>query len=602
MSRFFRSADSSGSESDSSDSGRESEAALPAQDVALRGLPSQSHALGPNTTANGKEWLLHSLLEERCLNQVRAEHTSAHRTEPEVRQEAARRYRALVARLAPLKMVSAGPEDDRHGVVRQSVRDILDSVDLNDTQAIRTVSRDATRVEARNSAAVPLRRILPQGGSSVMPSSPVATMLLDSLGIFNQPTIRTRYSADFVELGPLGKGGYGEVFRVRHHLDQREYAVKKVRIRPSMVSRMRTEGKGAADEALAEIQTLSRLDHPNVVRYFSSWIEWSSPEQMATQRSNLGSSREDAEIGAEVSTLLSRSLHRVRTESDELTRDMFESRSQCSDNRSVSAASVNIEDLTSASLTGAELMEDWGPTPTLHMQMDVYPMTLADFIAPGTSRSGILPLSHCFHLETSIQILLAIIEGVEYLHSKEIVHRDLKPANIFLKHEDTPRAANTVDLLLCSECRREGKPQPAKLSVRIGDFGLVTNLAEQQGNTSSLGAAGTELYRPKTSSVGPQLDIHAVGVIACELLCRFNTQFERRDTLYKLRDGCLPDDFPNCAETQSNKVKSCITAMLDHGEGQMPIEEIKHRLSSLTEPQSLIAPRVNDEVSRRSST
>jgi len=73
----------------------------------------------------------------------------------------------------------------------------------------------------------------------------------------------SRYAKDFVEDGRLGRGGFGEVFRARNKVDGQPYAIKKVKAR----------SRGALDPVLSEVTVLSRLNHPNVVRYFASWIE-----------------------------------------------------------------------------------------------------------------------------------------------------------------------------------------------------------------------------------------------------------------------------------------------------------------------------------------
>lgn len=73
----------------------------------------------------------------------------------------------------------------------------------------------------------------------------------------------SRYASDFVELGILGKGGYGQVVKARNKLDGREYAVKQI-----------TQTSGAKlTEILSEVMLLSRLNHRFVVRYFTAWVE-----------------------------------------------------------------------------------------------------------------------------------------------------------------------------------------------------------------------------------------------------------------------------------------------------------------------------------------
>lgn len=73
----------------------------------------------------------------------------------------------------------------------------------------------------------------------------------------------SRYTSDFVEAGRLGKGGFGEVVKARNKLDGRFYAIKKIS----------QSSASALSGVLSEIILLSRLNHPNVVRYFTAWIE-----------------------------------------------------------------------------------------------------------------------------------------------------------------------------------------------------------------------------------------------------------------------------------------------------------------------------------------
>lgn len=76
---------------------------------------------------------------------------------------------------------------------------------------------------------------------------------------------RSRYKEDFIEGGMLGRGGYGKVVIAANKLDGTRYAIKKIHF--SGVSSARFT------RILREVKSLARLDHPNIVRYNSAWIE-----------------------------------------------------------------------------------------------------------------------------------------------------------------------------------------------------------------------------------------------------------------------------------------------------------------------------------------
>lgn len=132
------------------------------------------------------------------------------------------------------------------------------------------------------------------------------------------------------------------------------------------------------------------------------------------------------------------------------------------------------------------------PTVSLHIQMSLHPLSMATYLSPAPNNHTSYPSTsprHCYHLLPSVQLLLCILSGVEYLHAKKIVHRDLKPGNIFLSDLD-PRTSSisgpppgSVDISECPQCCSTLAPGPPTtttcLSPRIGDFGLVAEITQE---------------------------------------------------------------------------------------------------------------------------
>ncbi|KAK5926068.1 hypothetical protein CgunFtcFv8_021671 [Champsocephalus gunnari] len=80
----------------------------------------------------------------------------------------------------------------------------------------------------------------------------------------------SRFTSYFDCMEKIGRGSYGQVFKAREKLTEKYRAIKIVRC-----------GSGEIEEALQEVKTLSKLDHPNIVRYLISWLEDSgySPDE-----------------------------------------------------------------------------------------------------------------------------------------------------------------------------------------------------------------------------------------------------------------------------------------------------------------------------------
>uniref|UniRef100_G1P0C3 Eukaryotic translation initiation factor 2 alpha kinase 2 n=1 Tax=Myotis lucifugus TaxID=59463 RepID=G1P0C3_MYOLU len=171
----------------------------------------------------------------------------------------------------------------------------------------------------------------------------------------NERTVDERLIKDFEEITPIGSGAYGSVFKAKHRLDGTTYVIKRVQYNARKVKR--------------EVKVLAKLSHPNIVRYYNSWIG------------------EDY-------------IKRFVEAGETVLRSYF----YC-------YFSLNF---ISRSLRKC-----------LFIQMEFCEKgTLEDWIE---IRRGEIP-----NKDLSLGLFQQIVTGVDYIHSKGLIHRDLKPSNIFL--------------------------------------------------------------------------------------------------------------------------------------------------------------------------
>jgi translation initiation factor 2-alpha kinase 4 len=82
---------------------------------------------------------------------------------------------------------------------------------------------------------------------------------------FNDFPKDSRLNTEFQVIGKVGSGAFGVVLKVKNRIDMCTYAIKRIRLNPSndLLNKQITR----------EIKLLSRLNHENVVRYYSTWME-----------------------------------------------------------------------------------------------------------------------------------------------------------------------------------------------------------------------------------------------------------------------------------------------------------------------------------------
>lgn len=97
------------------------------------------------------------------------------------------------------------------------------------------------------------------------PSSGSPLTQLAVVGTHEHHILDDRYSREFTEISLLGKGGFGSVVKAKSRLDGHSYAVK--------IIIMNKKNNETNQKILREVQALAQLDHPNIVRYHSSWLQ-----------------------------------------------------------------------------------------------------------------------------------------------------------------------------------------------------------------------------------------------------------------------------------------------------------------------------------------
>jgi len=81
-------------------------------------------------------------------------------------------------------------------------------------------------------------------------------LLTDGCNIVSKHTIFDNFSK-------IGEGGFGTVFKAKHLIDNQFYAIKKIPLDDSILSK----------NIVKEVRYLAVLSHPNIIRYYHCWVE-----------------------------------------------------------------------------------------------------------------------------------------------------------------------------------------------------------------------------------------------------------------------------------------------------------------------------------------
>tara|TARA_R110002003_G_scaffold198_14_gene15523 strand:- start:13311 stop:15377 length:2067 start_codon:yes stop_codon:yes gene_type:complete len=251
-----------------------------------------------NSTQNVRDLMLHALLEEKAINQA-AKQLGKDTSDPDVQRVGREAYKELARQISNNVDDAYASEDMRnHRATAQEGISKLTRSNLNRLAVVPEGTSVSQALVARplNGLAVDLQQ--PTAGFDILSGirAPI------DLQLRGYPGLQTdRYIREFTELEPVGKGGYGKVFKAKHNLDGSYYAVKRIPVSPAKVAKIQEHGSDELESMLQEVRSLARFDHANIVRYHNAWLEFTTApvdETALPQRSPLGPNRllEDAGV------------------------------------------------------------------------------------------------------------------------------------------------------------------------------------------------------------------------------------------------------------------------------------------------------------------
>jgi len=373
------------------------------------------------------------------------------------------------------------------------------------------------------------------------------------------------YTRDFIEEEPIGSGGFGAVFRARHKVDGRFYAVKKI------MFKCRHFVTSFADTLLREVQVLSRVTSSNITRYYGAFIEQCSEEDAVRicQEQKLNQVTWTPVFSKENESAAYNSIncsfnHTNRSETSEL---------QC----------------LPMNLQKSQLSQNNLPEFEEYQHLQLF--LLMEFCGYNTLWDYISSPDRVTDLGEIMSIMIQCMHALKALHSLHIVHRDVKPGNIFLKPPENIPPTKPVPYFSGTlgspdESKRvrsiDGKralPAISECVVKLGDFGL-SKFCDLQGydesstkpividrdsSTNITSNVGTRLYAApeisEGSDYGVKVDIYSLGIIFFELLNPpFVTMHERVLALSDLRSKNVPSEIK---ENFGQEIAELLERMVD---------------------------------------
>lgn len=206
----------------------------------------------------------HSMLEQNAITAAAARlHVDA--SHPEALSQGREAYQRMARQLP--NGIDGKYAGDGYRTMRATMQDTINHTTNMHLQTIEAGPEGTQSLirRHRNGAAV---------GATQPPLSDIHALSdLPPLAPWLPDVQNNRYARDFSELGFVGKGGYGKVFKVRHKLDGHFYAVKRISVPSAKVARFQRHGPDELNSILEEVRHLATFDHANIVRYHNAWLE-----------------------------------------------------------------------------------------------------------------------------------------------------------------------------------------------------------------------------------------------------------------------------------------------------------------------------------------
>ncbi|EAT85710.2 hypothetical protein HBH56_034490 [Parastagonospora nodorum] len=227
-----------------------------------------------NSTQNVRDLMLHALLEEKALAAA-AQKLGKDVSDPDVQRMGREAYQEIARQISNnVDDTYAGEEMRNHRATAQEGISKLTRNNLSRLVAVPegAAFSQALASRARNGLSMDLPR-QPSTGFDILSGIHAPT----ELQLRGYPGLQTdRYAREFSELGIVGKGGYGKVFKAKHKLDGSFYAVKRIPVSPAKLAKIQHHGSEELENMLQEVRSLARFDHTNVVRYHNAWLEFTT--------------------------------------------------------------------------------------------------------------------------------------------------------------------------------------------------------------------------------------------------------------------------------------------------------------------------------------
>ncbi|KAF7997610.1 hypothetical protein HCN44_006181 [Aphidius gifuensis] len=323
----------------------------------------------------------------------------------------------------------------------------------------------------------------------------------------------SRYENDFIDMGLIASGGFGNVYLAENKLTGVKYAVKCVIMKK----------KSSIKHCVNEVKIISRYNHPNIVAFNSAWIEgdYLDEEHVDDNETDIETDDDYCDDDTTINNDNNSNNSYNNSTEDDSGNVYFEKNSFdvnfCKNDINIkidSEEEVNDDDDDddeSRTSDSDSVVQYEAPKPKknylkLYIQMELCKNTLEEWMNKRTEQTSPIVIE---------EILLQLLNALDYIHKKDAVHHDIKPSNIFI---DTT----------------EG------IQIKLGDFGLAC--FERQKNHPAM---GTQVYAAPEQLQGqcdPKSDIYSVGIILFELLFHIPTAMERSNYITLLKQGKFDDD------------------------------------------------------------